>query len=1060
MFSKFFIDRPVFACVLSLLVLLVGGVAIVVLPVAQYPEITPPTIRVSASYPGADAQTVAEAVAGPIEQELSGVQDLIYFNSQSGNDGSLSITATFEIGTDQDLAAVEVQNRVSAAESRLPEEVARQGVSVTKSASSILGLVALQSSNPRYDDVALANYATINLLDDIRRVPGVGDAIVFGAGEYSMRIWVDPDRLAVKNMTVSDVATAIREQNAVFPAGQIGQRPIEGEIEMTIPVITRGRLSEPAEYENIILRANPDGSIVRLKDVARVELGAQSYNNFARVNTNPAAMVMINLQTGANALNTMEGVRQALDAASANFPSGVTYTVSHDTTEIIDESIHEVVATLFEAVGLVLVVVFIFLQSWRATLIPLLAVPVALVGTFAGMLLLGFSINTLTLFGLVLAIGIVVDDAIIVVENVERILAEEKNISVRDATVKAMGQVAGPVITIVLVLSAVFVPVAFMGGITGQLYQQFAITIALSVAISGLVALTLSPALCRLLLKPSHGSKWFFFRWFDRGFNGVTTGYTKGVGVALRHAVISIILFGGLGFVAYEFSQQVPTSFLPEEDQGYFMSAVLLPDGASLQRTDEVIRRAEKFFTDHPAVESVTALGGYDFLSGGTISGNAGAMFVILKPFEDRQELGMSVQEVIADTYREMGDAPEGMVLSFNPPSVPGLGLRAGFQMELQSRGGETPAELAQVSNEFIAAAEQHPVLEGMTGTLRIATPQLFADLDRDRAKMMGVGISEVFESLQAYLGALYVNDFNSFGRIWRVQMQAEAEFRDQPQDIERIFVRNSSGEMVPLSGLVDVSYRTGPNVVPRFNGFSASQITGAPAPGYSTGEAMAAVDAVAAETLPEGYAFEWSGVSYQEVQAGNQAPIILTFGLVIVFLVLAAQYESWSLPVTVLLSVPFAVLGALLAIMMRGLTQDVYFQIGLLTLVGLSAKNAILIIEFCVTLREEGKPLKEAAIEAARLRFRPIIMTSLAFILGVVPMASSTGAGSAARHSIGTGVIGGMLAATFLAPLFVPLFFVLIQGASEFVLGRTRSTEEEDDNIRGPETTNPVASQ
>ena len=1048
MFSKFFIDRPVFACVLSLLILLVGGVAIVVLPVAQYPEITPPTIRISATYPGADAQTVAESVAGPIEQELSGVQNLIYFNSQSGNDGSLSITATFEIGTNQDLAAVEVQNRVSAAEPRLPEEVVRQGVAVTKASTSILGLVAMQSDDPRYDDVYLANYATINLLDAVRRVPGVGDAVVFGAGEYAMRVWVDPDRLAAKNMTVSDVAGAIREQNAVFPAGQIGQRPMDDHVEMTIPVITRGRLSEPAEYENIILRAQPDGSIVRLKDVAQVELGAQSYDTFSRMNAEASAMLMINLQTGANALNTMEGVRRTLEDAALDFPQGVTFQIAYDTTQIIDESISEVVHTLFEAVLLVLIVVFVFLGSWRATLIPLLAVPVAIIGTFAGMLLLGFSINTLTLFGLVLAIGIVVDDAIIVVENVERILAEEPSLSVRDATVKAMDQVTGPVVTIVLVLAAVFVPVAFMGGITGQLYRQFAITIALSVAISGLVALTLSPALCRLLLRNTHGPKWFFFRWFDRSFGTVTTAYTRTVGLVLRHVLIGLILFGGLSVVAYRASQQVPTSFLPEEDQGFFISAVLLPDGTSLDRTDQVVQRVENYLMDHPAVRNVAVLGGYDFLSGGTVAGNASAVFVMLKPFEERHGPGMSVQEVIADVMAEMGGAPEGMILAFNPPSIPGLGLRAGFQMELQARAGGSPTELAQVSNEFLAAASQHPVLENLSGTLRIAVPQLFIDLDRDRAMMMGVGIAQVFESLQTYLGALYVNDFNRFGRIWRVQMQAQSQFRDQPQDIERIFVRNDQGEMTPLSGLVDMTYRTGPNAVPRFNGFTASQITGAPTLGYSTGEAMAAVDEVARDVLPPGYAYEWSGVSYQEVQAGNQAPIILAFGLIIVFLVLAAQYESWSLPVAVLLSVPFAIVGALLAIVLRGLTQDVYFQIGLLTLVGLSAKNAILIIEFCVTLREQGKPLREAAIEAAQLRFRPIIMTSLAFILGVVPLAISTGAGAAARHSIGTGVIGGMLAATFLAPLFVPLFFVLIQGASEWLLGREPDPDDSDDEV------------
>lgn len=1029
MISRFFIDRPVFAIVISLLVLLGGAVSIWVLPIAQYPEITPPTITITASYPGADAQTVAESVAGPIEQELSGVQNLLYFSSQSSNDGSLNITATFEIGTNQDLAAVEVQNRVNAAEPRLPEEVVRQGISVAKSSASILGLVALQSSSPAYDDLYLANYATINLMDEILRVPGVGTARIFGAGDYAMRIWVDPERLALKGMTVSDVAAAIREQNAVFPAGQIGQQPTGGrEVLLTIPAITRGRLSEPQEYENIIVRATQDGAIVRLGDVARVELGAQSYANFARVNGKPAAMIMVNLQVGANALETMRGVEEVVDAASAFFPAGITHSIAYDTTTIIDESIVEVVKTLFEAVGLVLIVVFLFLQSWRATLIPLLAVPVAIVGTFAGMLLLGFSINTLTLFGLVLAIGIVVDDAIIVVENVERVM-EEEGLAVRDATIKAMGQVTGPVITIVLVLAAVFVPVAFMGGITGQLYKQFAITIALSVAISGLVALTLSPALCRLLLRPAHGRKKFvLFRLFNRAFAGITAAYGAGVGIVLRHALLAILLFGGLCVLTYRSFQQVPTSFLPEEDQGFLISAVLLPDGASLDRTDKVIQRVEEYLLAHPAVEAVTSLGGFDFLSGGTVSSNAGTMFVRLKPFAQRTEPGMRVQDVIADIMQATWDNPDGMVLAFNPPSIPGLGVRSGFQMELQARGGATPEEVARVSQNLIIAASQNPMFEGVTGTLRMAMPQLYIDLNRDRAKIMGVSIAEVFESLQAYLGSLYVNDFNAFGRVWRVQLQAESAFRDAPQDIDRIYVRNNAGEMVSLAGLVERSYRTGPNLVPRFNGFLASQITGAPALGYSSGQAMAAISELASETLPPGYAFDWSGVSYQEIKAGNQAPVILAFALIIVFLVLAAQYESWSLPIAVLLSVPFAVLGALLAIIMRGLTQDVYFQIGLLTLIGLSAKNAILIVEFCVAIQREGVPLLDAAIQAAKIRFRPIVMTSLAFIFGVVPLAVSTGAGAAARHSIGTGVIGGMIFASFVAIFFVPLFFVLIR--------------------------------
>ncbi|EMG38172.1 hydrophobe/amphiphile efflux-1 (HAE1) family transporter [Desulfocurvibacter africanus PCS] len=1041
MFSRFFIDRPVFACVLSILILLAGSVAIFVLPIDRYPQITPPTIQISATYPGADAQTAAESVAAPIEQQLSGVKHLLYFSSLCSNNGSVKIVATFEIGTDQDMAAVEVQNRLSIAEPRLPSEVVRQGITVTKSSTSMLGVVSLESDG-RYDDIFLSNYATINLLDTLKRVPGVGDVAVFGTKDYSMRVWVNPDQLAMRGLTVSEVAAAIREQNAVFPAGTIGQRPTAGEIELTVPVLTRGRLQEISEYENIILRANPDGSTLRLKDVARVEMGAQSYDLFGRVQGKPTTLMPVYLQVGANALDTVVGVEKALKQASASFPPGVSYRMPYDTTTFIQDSMTEVVSTLLEAVGLVLVVVFLFLQSWRATLIPLLAVPVAIIGTFAGMLALGFSINTLTMFGLVLAIGIVVDDAIIVVENVERLM-EHEGLSPRDATVKAMEQVTGPVIAVVLVLSAVFVPVTFLGGLTGQLYKQFAVTIAVSVAISGLVALTLSPALCRLILRPTHGKKFVLFRWFNSAFDAMTSGYTAGVRQAIRFVPVSLAIFGLLCFAAYSLQQRVPTGFLPDEDQGFVMAFVVLPDGASLDRTDALTRAAEEFFLNHPAVENTVVLGGLDFLSGGITSTSASSMFVKLKPFEQRQGPGMSAQAVAGAAYMNFAGRGDGMVLAFNPPSIQGLGTRAGFQMELQARGGGSIEELANTGNQFIGAANASGQLAGVRGTLRVTQPQLFVDLNRDKTKMMGVQVASVFDAMQAYLSSLYVNDFNKYGRIWRVQLQAEPEFRDNPTDIGRIFVRNDQGQMVPLSGVTDVSYRAGANAVSRFNGFPSIQISGAPAPGVSSGESLDLIKKLAAETLPQGYGFEWSGASYQEVKAGNQAPMVLAFGIMVVFLVLAAQYEKWSLPIAVLGALPIAVLGALVAVWMRGLAQDIYFQIGLLTLVGLSAKNAILIVEFCVSAHREGMGVVEAALEAARLRFRPIIMTSLAFILGVVPLAISTGAGSAARHSIGTGVIGGMIAATFLAIFFVPLFFVLIQKASEFVVRREETMLE-----------------
>lgn len=1035
MFSRFFIERPIFSSVLSLLILLAGGVALFVLPIARYPEITPPTIQISAIYPGADAETAATAVAAPIEQQLSGVQNLIYFSSTSANNGSVSITATFEIGTDQELAAVDVQNRLSVAEPQLPSEVVRNGITVTKSSSNILAVATLRAEeNSGYDDIYLSNYATINILDRIKRVDGVGDAQVFGSKDYAMRIWLDPDKLAVKNLTVSDAVAALREQNANFPAGTIGQRPNEGEVALTVPVLTRGRLSEVSDYENIILVAREDSTIVRLKDVARIELGSRSYELFGRANGLSSALLLIYLQTGANALETMENVRAELDDASESFPQGVRYAVPFDTTDFISASIEEVVHTLLEAVVLVLLVVFVFLQSWRATLIPLLAVPVAIIGTFGGMLALGFSINTLTLFGLVLAIGIVVDDAIVVVENVERIM-DEKGLSPREATIEAMRQVSGALIAIVLVLSAVFVPVAFLGGLTGQLYKQFAVTIAVSVTISGLVALTLTPALCAILLKPHHGGrKFILFRWFNASFDGVTNRYVRGVAVASRYLLITLAVFGVLVFALWRVQAIVPSGFLPDEDQGYVISAVIMPDGASLERTDALARRAEQFYLNHPAVENVTLLGGLDIVSGRVNTSSAATMFVTLKPFEERKDPSLSGQALVRDVMMNLAGSAEGIVVAFNPPPIQGLGITAGFEMQLQQRGGGTTTELAEVSNALVAEARQDPELTSLRSAVRVTVPQLYAQLNREKTKMMGVQIGEVFETLQAYFGALYVNDFSKFGRVWRVQAQAEPGFRDDPSDIGRVFVRNEQGGMVPLSGVVDADFRAGPNVVTRFNGFPSVQINGSPAPGVSSGAAIDRIAALADKSLPAGYGYEWSGETYQALKAGNQAPIVLAFGLVVIFLVLAAQYERWSLPIVVLLTVPIAVLGAYVAVSLRGMAQGIYFQIGLLTLVGLSAKNAILIVEFCVDQVRQGKRPMDAALEAARLRFRPIVMTSMAFILGVVPLAISTGAGAAARHSIGTGVIGGMLASTFVGVFFVPAFFVLFRRASELL--------------------------
>jgi len=1039
MFSKFFIDRPVFASVLSIVIVLAGLVSIWNLPNEQYPEITPPTVSVSATYPGASAEVVASSLAAPIEQELSGAKNMLYYQTQCANDGSLNITVTFETGTDVDLAAVEVQNRVARAEPRLPQESTRQGIVVTKRSSAILFVAAIQSKDGTYDELFLNNYATLNVLDTLKRVPGAGDVSVFGAKDYSMRLWLNPDRMANLNLTTTDIANAVREQNGQFAAGRVGQAPNAEPVVMTFPVITRGRLDDPKDFENIILRSNPDGSKVLMKDVGRAELGAQSYDLFGRRNGDPTTLVVMYLQPGANALDTKDAAIAALEELKKTFPKGVYYSIPYDTTTFITESIKEVLHTFIEAIILVLLVVFVFLQNWRAALIPLLAVPVSIIGTFAGMIALGYTINTLTLFGLILAIGIVVDDAIVVVENVERIM-EEEHLPVREATIKAMEEVTGPVIAIVLVLCAVFVPVAFLGGLTGQLYKQFAVTIAISVAISGLVALTLSPALCRLLLrhskKPTRGP----FAWFNKGFDWVTRGYVGSVRRVIRLSLLSLLVFGALIYGIFHLTSVTPTGFIPEEDQGSFIVAILLPDGASVDRADALAKEVEKFTLKQPEVKNMVTLGGLNFLAGRTNSTNAAAFFVSLKPWDERPET--HINDVIGRVMGNFSKNPDGIVMAFNPPPIRGLGIRSGFEMQLQARAGQDVRELSKVADDFVGKLGKRPEILKPSGTLSVKLPQLFVELNREKAKAMGINITEVFDNLQAYFGALYVNDFNKYGRVYRVQLQAEPEYRSKPEDIGRLFVRNGDGNMVPMSEILSTSFQAGPNVVSRFNGFTSVQITGEAAPGYSTGDTMLAINELAAD-LPAGYDFEYSGSSYQEVQAGNQAPMVMAFGLLVVFLVLAAQYERWGLPIAVMLAVPLGIVGALLAIYLRGINRDVYFQIGLLTLVGLAAKNAILIVEFCVVLRESGKGLVESALEAARMRFRPILMTSFAFILGVVPLAISSGAGAAGRQSIGTGVVGGMLAATILSVFFVPLFYVLVTRFTEWASGKNKVKSE-----------------
>lgn len=1030
MISRFFIDRPVFTTVLSIIIILAGLISMRTLPVAQYPEIAPPTVEISVNYPGANAETVAQSLAAPIEQELSGTKNLIYFQSYSSNSGNLKITATFDIGSDLDIAAVEIQNRLKMAEPRLPQEAVRQGITVKKSSTNMILLASLNSDDPKYNDLFLSNYANIYIIDRIRRIPGVGDAIVAGAKDYSMRIWLNPDTLTAKGLTVTDVANAIREQNGLYAAGRIGALPNQNTTELTLPVITKGRLETPEEFEQIILRANPDGTILRLNDVGRVELGSQSYDLISRQNGKPSTVIMTYLQPGANALKAAAGIKQTLNELSQNFPQGVSYNIPYDSTLFIEISIEEVVETFKEAILLVLLVVFIFLGSWRTTLIPLLAVPVAIIGTFSGMQALGFTINSLTLFGLVLAIGIVVDDAIVVVENVERIMHQDR-LPVREATIKAMEQVTGPVIAIVLVLSAVFLPVAFLGGLTGEMYRQFAVTIAISVTISGVIALTLSPVLCRILLK-SVRKKFFLFRWFDAIFDALTGVYSSTVRWVIRFGFFSMVLFGVLIYATMDLFKKVPTGFIPQEDQGYIIVATMLPPGASLDRTGIILSQVEDFLLAQPEIKNVVTLGGLDILAGMSASTNAGLMFIELIDWNERTRPNQHAEAVVGRIFQHFIPLKEALVLPFSPPPVQGLGMRAGFEFQLQNRAGGDIRELANTMNTLLAEAGKNPKITGLNGVFNVSTPQISIELDRARVKTTNVSINEVFDTLQAYLGSYYVNDFVQYGRIFRVLLQAESQFRQSPENISNYFVRNGTGKMVPLSGLLTIQNQSGPNIVSRFNSFPSVQITGEPAPGYSTGDAMRIMEETASRVLPAGYGFEWSGTSYQEIKAGNQAPWVIGFGLVVVFLVLAAQYEKWILPFSVLLAVPFGVFGAILSIHWRGIPNDIYFQIGLLTLIGLSAKNAILIVEFCSVLRAEGKGLIDAATEAARLRLRPILMTSMAFILGVLPLAISEGAGSASRHSIGTGVMGGMIVATFLAIFFVPLFFVIMQWISE----------------------------
>lgn len=1040
MISRFFIDRPIFAAVISIVITLAGVAAIRVLPITQYPEIAPPTVSVSASYPGASAETVASAIAGPLEQQINGVEGMTYMTSNNTSSGTMSLSATFEIGTDIDKAAAEVQNRVNMALGQMPAAVRQGGISVGKSSSNMLMVVAVQSPNDRYDATYISNYASLNILDELKRLPGAGKVDIMGARDYSMRLWLRPDRMAQLSVTSSDIEMAVREQNAQVAVGQIGAAPNKGPVELTFPVTARGRLVDEKQFGDVIIRTSKEGGVIRLKDVARIELGSSSYDFIGTLNGKPATLITINQSAKANALDLSKAVRERLAEMSKTFPNGIAYSIPFDATKFVKVSINEVIKTFFEALVLVLIVVFLFLQNWRATLIPLLAVPVSILGAFAGMYLLGYSINTLTLFGMVLAIGIVVDDAIVVVENVERIM-HDAGLSAKEATRRAMDEVTGPVIAIVLVLCSVFIPVAFLGGMTGQLYKQFAITIAISVIISGVVALTLTPALAGILLKPSHGEKGAFFRWFNRVFDRLTLGYTNGTRFIMKRAVFGLLLYGGIVLVAIWLYKLIPSSFVPEEDQGYLIAAAFLPDGASLDRSEVVTKRIEAITSKNPAVTDVISFTGFSLLEG-QVKPSASTYFIILKDWNERKSPESSAYGVLYYLLEDFGKIREAQVIGFNPPSIPGLGARGGFDFQIQNRGSGNTAVLEEATKAFIAKASERPELIGLSSQISANSPQLYIDVDRDKAKALGVPLHEIYASLQALFGSAYVDDFSKFGKTFRVTMQAEPEYRARPEDIEQVFVRSSEGKMVPMKSLASISYTAGPSAITRFNGFPSSQVSGQAAPGFSSGQAMNAMEEVAREALPQGMGFQWGGQSLEEKKSGSSSALIFGAGLVMIFLILAAQYEKWSLPFGVLMAVPFGLFGALLAIGIAFMPNDVYFQIGLVTLIALSAKNAILIVEFAVMERANGKSTFDAAMEAARLRFRPILMTSFAFILGVLPLVLSTGAGAGSRHSIGMGVLGGMLAATFMAIFFVPMFYDVLETLSSKLRGKSSATD------------------
>jgi len=1027
--ARFFIDHPVFAMVIAIVTIILGAVAIPSLPVATYPELVPPVVQITATYRGANSLDLEKTVAQPIEQQLVGLDGMLYFFSRSSNDGNLSIDVTYELGTEIDLATVKTQNKVNLALPLLPPEVQREGVSVKKVSSAFLMAIPLWSTDGRYDSVFLNNFATINLVDKIGSIPGVGEARLVSRQEYGMRVWINPDKMAKLGLTATDISGAIQSQNRQNAAGSIGQPPTPSGTDFQYPVNATGRLIEPQQFGDIIVRAQPDGSLLRIRDLGSVQLGAQDYRSFGRVNQKPAAVVIVFLTPGANAVETGNRVQAFIKDAAKTFPAGIEHKVSYDATRFVRTAITDVVRTLFEALALVILVVFIFLQSWRATLIPLVTVPISIIGAFALFPAFGFSVNMTSMFGLVLAIGIVVDDAIVVVEAVQHNI--DNGMAPREATIKAMDEVSGPVIAIAFILAAVFIPVAFLGGISGQIYRQFALTIAISVLLSAFSALSLSPALSALVLRPAAATKRTgllarFFGVFNRAFDWTTNRYLSGVKFLIRRSVFALVALLAFFLGTGGLFRILPTGFLPDEDQGVFFVAVRLPDGASLERNSRVTEEIEKIVAATPGVEDVTTFGGFDFITS-TNNSNVTTVIGTLLPWEERKSKELQFDAMIAGVQGHLSKVEGAFAFAFGLPPILGLGTSGGFEFMVEDRAGGDVNQLQDATQAVIAAAAARPELGFSATSFRTSVPQYKVDVNLDKVQTLGIPVTDVYNALQTFLGGLYVNDFNRFGRTWRVLVQAESEYRDRPEDINRFYVRTSSGDMVPLSTLVSVKPMSGPEVIYRYNRYRTAKIIGAARPGRSSGEAAAAMEQVAREHLPAGFSYEWTGTVFQEKLAAGKEGFIFGFAALLVFLFLAALYESWSIPFAVVLSVPLGLFGALLAVYLRSYPYDIYTQIGIITLIGLAAKNAILIVEFAKLRQDEGKSMVDAAIEAAHLRLRPILMTSFAFILGVLPLAIAAGAGAASRRALGTAVFGGMIAATMLAIFIVPVLYVVI---------------------------------